>query len=399
MTDSTPATPSRIKLFLIFLRLGCTSFGGPIAHLGYFRDEFVTRRRWLTDQAYADLVALCQFLPGPASSQVGMGLGFSQGGILGALISWLGFTLPSAVLMIGFALTLNHTAMTAGADWLTGLKVVAVAVVAQALWGMGKSLCPDRERITLAVAAALLVFLFAGVWGQLAAMALGALIGGLWLRPSGPLSAGQLPGLHRGLGWGFLVAFIGLLVLLPLLANQLENPYLELFDSFYRAGALVFGGGHVVLPLLQAELVPGGDLSKDLFLAGYGAAQAVPGPLFTFAGYLGTAIGVGPEAVVMGVVALVAIFLPGFLLLFGALPLWARARQYPLMQNVMLGINAAVVGLLLAAFYDPVWTSAIHSPGDFALALAAFVALMFWKLPPWLVVIAAALISALPMAI
>lgn len=399
MSDATPVTSSRLQLFLIFLRLGCTSFGGPIAHLGYFREEFVTRRRWLSDQAYADLVALCQFLPGPASSQVGMGLGFSRGGVVGALMSWLGFTLPSAFLMIGFALALNHSDITTGADWLNGLKVVAVAVVAQALWGMGKSLCPDRNRITLAVAAALLVFLISGVWGQLAAMALGALIGGLWLRQTTPLSVEQLPGLHRGLGWFFLILFTSLLILLPILANQTDSLYLNLFDSFYRAGALVFGGGHVVLPLLQAELVPSGDISKDLFLAGYGAAQAVPGPLFTFAGYLGAAIGVGPEAILVGTIALVAIFLPGFLLLLGVLPLWASARQHPFMQNVLLGVNAAVVGLLLAAFYDPVWTSAIHSPTDFALAMTAFVALMFWKLPPWLVVIATALISTIPVAI
>ncbi|WP_341937174.1 chromate efflux transporter [Marinimicrobium sp. C2-29] len=384
-----------LNIFWVFLKLGCTSFGGPVAHLGYFREEFVARRRWLTDQAYADLMALCQFLPGPASSQVGMGLGLSHGGVGGALAAWLGFTLPSAVLMIAFGLALLNTNLTTGTDWLNGLKVVAVAVVAQALWGMGKNLCPDRARASLAAVAALLVIALPGTWGQLLAMAAGGLIGWRWLHPTQTVSAGNLPSTGKALGIASLALFAVLLFGLPLLANFSDNAYLGLFDSFYRAGSLVFGGGHVVLPLLQAELVPQGTVSNDLFLAGYGAAQAVPGPLFTFAGYLGAVTGTGPHAVLLAMTALVGIFLPGFLLLLGILPLWASARRHPSMQKAMLGVNAAVVGLLLAAFYDPVWTSAIHSSGDFALALAAFVALMFWRLPPWLVVILCAVLPAL----
>lgn len=393
--NSHPRIFSRLNIFWIFLKLGCTSFGGPVAHLGYFREEFVVRRRWLTDQAYADLMALCQFLPGPASSQVGMGLGLSRGGVGGALAAWLGFTLPSAILMIVFGLALLNTNLTTGTDWLNGLKVVAVAVVAQALWGMGKNLCPDRARASLAVLATLLVIALPGTWGQLLAMAAGGLVGWRWLQPAQAVSAGNLPSTGKALGIASLVIFAVLLLGLPLLAYHSDNAYLGLFDSFYRAGSLVFGGGHVVLPLLQAELVPQGQVSNDLFLAGYGAAQAVPGPLFTFAGYLGAVTGTGSHAVLLAMTALAGIFLPGFLLLLGILPLWASARRHPSMQKAMLGVNAAVVGLLLAAFYDPVWTSAIHSSGDFALALVAFVALMFWRLPPWLVVILCAVSPAM----
>lgn len=396
--DSSPTSKnSLLSIFLTFLKLGCTSFGGPIAHLGYFRDEFVTRLRWLNDRDYADLVALCQFLPGPASSQVGLGLGFSRAGFRGAFAAWAGFTLPSAVLMVGFGLILIHSQAETLGNWLQGLKVVAVAVVAQALWGMGKSLCPDRERVTLAVLAALLMIWIPGVSGQLSAMILGALAGWFWLGGGGgdsELPSSALPGVGSRVGFCLLALFAVLLLVLPLLVGRYDNIYLGLFDSFYRAGSLVFGGGHVVLPLLETELVANGQVSEDLFLAGYGAAQALPGPLFTFAGYLGAVAAPGDQAVIAAGLALVAIFLPGALLLLGILPVWARARKLPSIQKLMSGVNAAVVGLLLAAFYDPVWTSAINTPADFSLALAAFVAMFFWRLPPWLVVVLCALVTA-----
>lgn len=388
-------TDSPYRIFSVFLRLGLTSFGGPIAHLAYFREEFVVRRKWIADQAYADLVALCQFLPGPASSQVGIALGLSRGGIPGALASWLGFTLPSAIALVLFGVALTGWGEQAASPWLHGLKLVAVAVVAQALWGMGKALCPDRQRASIAVAAAVLVGTIPGVWGQVGVIAAAGLVGmrGLPATTALPHCALQI-GLSRRVGVMLLGAVFVLLAVLPYLAAH--GGYLaQLFDGFFRAGALVFGGGHVVLPLLQAETVAPGWVSNETFLAGYGAAQAVPGPLFTFAAYLGAVSGEVPNGWLGGAIALVAIFLPAFLLVLGALPLWEGLRQYPAMQRAMQGINAAVVGLLLAAFYDPVWTSAVHSAADFGLALAAFLALVFWKLPPWLVVGACALASGL----
>lgn len=385
---------SVLDIFLIFLKLGLTSFGGPIAHLGYFRSEFVERRKWLDDHAYADLVALCQFLPGPASSQVGIALGLLRRGLPGALAAWLGFTLPSAVALVLFAVVM--TAVGGGADgaWLHGLKVVAVAVVAQALWGMGKNLCPDRLRATVAVVAAVVVSWMPGAPAQIGVIAAGGLIGALWLTSINILPRSPLPfRLGKRVGVVVLAVFFALLVLLPLMAGQSESYTLQLFDSFYRAGALVFGGGHVVLPLLQAEVVPAGWVSNDAFLAGYGAAQAVPGPLFTFAAYLGAVSSQSPNGWIGAAVALSAIFLPAFLLVIGALPLWESARRHPAMQRAMLGVNAAVVGLLLAAFYHPVWTSGIVSAADFVLAALAFLLLVFWKAPPWLVVIMCAVLA------
>lgn len=382
-------------IFLAFLRLGLTAFGGPIAHLEFFRREFVERRGWLSAQAYGDLVALCQFLPGPASSQVGIGLGLMRGGMRGAIAAWLGFTLPSALAMTVFALLLPHVAGLAHGAWLHGLKLVAVAVVAQALWGMGKSLCPDRERASLAAAAAVLAALVPGVGGQLVVIALGAAVG-LWLLRAPALAAHaplQVPLRHRS-AVALLAAYGALLLGLPLLAAALHQPLLALFAGMYQSGALVFGGGHVVLPLLQAQIVPQG-MDNATFVAGYGAAQAVPGPLFTFAAFLGAAAHLGPGGWLGAGVALVGIFLPGFLLVAGALPLWASLRHHPALRSAMLGINAAVVGLLLAAFYDPVWTAAIHTPRDFALALAALLLLQAWKAPPWAVVICGAAITAL----
>jgi chromate transporter len=376
------------EVLAIFLRLGLTSFGGPVAHLGYFREEFVVRRRWLEDRAYADLVALCQFLPGPASSQVGIAIGLSRAGYPGALAAWTGFTLPSAIALVLFAYGVTTLGNVEGAGWLHGLKVVAVAVVAQAVLGMMRSLVPDRERASIAVVTAAVVLWFPSAWGQVAAIALGALAGlALW-RETTPADSVSLP-LHvsRVTGAVMLAFFFVLLIGLPLLALAVPSQGLKLFDAFYRAGSLVFGGGHVVLPLLQASVVPPGWVTNDAFLAGYGAAQAVPGPLFTFAAYLGAVMGPQPNGWVGAAICLLGVFLPSFLLVIGALPFWEALRQRPMAQAALAGVNAAVVGLLLAALYHPVWTAGIINASDFALACAAFLLLFMWQAPPWLVVI------------
>ena len=379
-------------VFRVFLQLGLTSFGGPIAHLGYFREAFVARRRWLDEQAYADLVALCQFLPGPASSQVGIGIGLAKAGYAGALAAWLGFTLPSAVALTLFGYGVLATQDVLPAGLLHGLKVVAVAVVAQAVWGMARTLCPDAPRATLAVLAAAVVLALPGAASQLAVIAGGALAGLLALPGEAGRQAGRLDiAVNKAVAVAALLLFFALLIALPLLAAAIPSQSLALADSFYRSGSLVFGGGHVVLPLLQAEVVPPGWVSNDAFLAGYGAAQAVPGPLFTFAAYLGTVMGPAPNGVLGALVCLVAVFAPSFLLVVGALPFWGALRHHPLARRALTGVNAAVVGLLLAALYDPVWTGAILGPLDFVLALAAFTLLVFWKLPPWLVVILTAM--------
>ncbi|QYY24001.1 chromate efflux transporter [Diaphorobacter sp. MNS-0] len=379
------------RVFLIFLRLGLTSFGGPVAHLGYFREEFVARRGWLTEDAYADLVALCQFLPGPASSQVGLALGLRQAGWGGALAAWLGFTLPSALVMalLGLGLVAGQGLVPAGV--LHGLKVAAVAVVAQAVWGMARSLCRGPARRLLMVLACALALLWPGVVGQVGAMLVAALAGlALWGRagamPAPPSEGGLAAGVRPRTGALLLAACAALLVLLPLAARAWPQGWLVLADAFYRAGALVFGGGHVVLPLLQAEVVATGWVAADDFLAGYGLAQAVPGPLFTFAAFLGAAAGHGAGGWLGAAVCLVAIFVPAFLLVAGALPFWERLRHNARARAALAGVNAAVVGLLLAALYHPVWTSAIHAPADLALALAAFAALVWARVPPWLVV-------------
>lgn len=394
--SSEPFDRSPWRVFLIFLRLGLTSFGGPVAHLGYFREEFVVRRRWLAESSYADLVALCQFLPGPASSQVGMALGLTRAGYAGALAAWLGFTLPSALAMIVFALALATQGSAVPTGVLHGLKLVAVAVVAQAVWGMARNLCPDARRVTLMAVATGLVLLAPLPVVEVGVIAAAGLAG-VFLCPAAPAAAHEalaVPiGRRSGAFW--LVLFALLLVGLPLAAQQFPSAALIRFDTFYRAGALVFGGGHVVLPLLQAEVVPNGWLNQETFLAGYGAAQAVPGPLFTFAAFLGAASITAPNGLAGGFLCLLAIFAPAFLLVVGAMPFWESLRRSRSMQSALAGINAAVVGLLLAALYDPVWTSAIHGPRDFALALLALVALMFWKLPPWLVVFAAAGLGAI----
>ncbi len=378
-----------LEVFLVFLRLGLTSFGGPVAHLGYFRDAFVQRLKWLDDQSYADIVAVCQFLPGPASSQVGIAVGQLRAGFPGALAAWLGFTLPSALLLALFGMSLVAMGDGFTGTWLHGLKVVAVAVVAQAVWGMGKNLAPDAPRATLAVVAAAFTVALPGPAGQVGAILLGGLIGA-FLLPAGD-QQGSVSRMHFGVsmraGVISLVFFFLLLIGLPVIASLFDNTALSMFDSFYRAGSLVFGGGHVVLPLLESEVVPPGWVSDDAFLAGYGAAQAVPGPLFTFAAYLGAVSTVSPTGAVGAILCLVAVFLPSFLLVIGVLPLWGLLRSRNSVGRAMRGINAAVVGLLLAALYNPVWTYGVKVPMDFVFVLAAYLALDFWKVPPWLVVI------------
>ena len=379
-----------------FLRLGLTSFGGPVAHLGYFREEFVHRRRWLDDRSYADLVALCQFLPGPASSQVGIAVGLLRAGYAGAFAAWTGFTLPSAMAMVLFAYGATALGNAAGSGWLHGLKVAAVAVVAQAVLGMARTLAPDRARATLAVVAAIIALGAPSSWGQIGAIALGGIVGAVLLRGGEEIAPAALP-LHvsRALGALLLAVFFALLIGLPLLAAAIPSQALKEFDAFYRAGSLVFGGGHVVLPLLQASVVPPGWVDNDAFLAGYGAAQAVPGPLFTFAAYLGTVMGPPPNGWIGASICLIAIFLPSFLLVIGALPFWDQLRRRPVAQASLRGVNAAVVGLLLAALYQPVWTVGITDAADFALAVAAFLLLFMWQTPPWLVVILSAAAGAL----
>ena len=394
MTDTIDIDRSPWAVLLIFLRLGLTSFGGPIAHLGYFRHEFVTRRRWLTECSYADLVALCQFLPGPASSQVGIALGFSRAGYVGALAAWVGFTLPSALVLILFALGIATHGEALPLGMLHGLKVVAVAVVAQAVWGMARTLCPDVPRVTLMASAACVVLWAPSAWAQVGVIAMAAAIGLLSFKPQPAEAHDPLPiAIRRRVGVLWLGLFLTLLPGLPLLSAMFPNPALAMAETFYRAGALVFGGGHVVLPLLQAEVVPSGWVGDDVFLAGYGAAQAVPGPLFTFAAFLGASMKQAPSGWLGGLLCLLAIFAPSFLLVVGALPFWERLRCNTRTQAALSGINAAVVGLLLASLYQLVWTSAIHAPQDFGLALVALVALMFWKLPPWLVVVGCGLVG------
>lgn len=401
MTNTVKADRSPWAVFLVFLRLGLTSFGGPVAHLGYFRDEFVTRRQWLTERSYADLVALCQFLPGPASSQVGIALGLSRSGYAGALAAWAGFTLPSAIALILFAQGMASYGDVIPAGVLQGLKVVAVAVVAQAVWGMARTLCPDAPRVTIMAAAACFVLLMQSAWGQVGVIVIAAIIGLLLFKPQQGAAHDPLPiVMRRRVGLLWLALFFALLMGLPLLTALFPGQTLAMVDAFYRAGSLVFGGGHVVLPLLQAEVVPPGWVDNEFFLAGYGAAQAVPGPLFTFAAFLGASMNETPSGWLGGMICLLAIFAPSFLLVAGALPFWERLRRNVRAQAALSGINAAVVGLLLAALYQPVWTSAIHAPQDFGLALVALVALMFWKLPPWLVVVgsgvAGGLLNGLP---
>ena len=388
---------SAFEVLWVALRLGLTSFGGPIAHLGYFREEYVERRKWLDEESYADVVALSQSLPGPASSKVGIIIGTIRAGLPGGVMAWLGFTLPSALALILFAYGVQQFT-TSDAGWLHGLKIAAVAVVAQAVWGMSRNLAPDRERATIAVIAAIVALAFPTVVTQVLIIVVAGIVG--WrLLPVAVFQGERMPLSARVRPWvgiAALALFFSLLFGLPLLRQVVEaGQALAIVDSFYRAGSLVFGGGHVVLPLLQSEVVTPGWVTNEAFLAGYGATQAVPGPLFTFSAYLGTVMGSQPNGALGGLLALGAIFLPAFLLALGPLPFWDILRKIPTFQSVLRGINAAVVGILLAALYDPVWTSAIFAPEDFALAAGALALLVIWKWPPWLVVILSALGGAL----
>ena len=380
-----------LEVLRVFLKLGLSSFGGPIAHIGYFREEFVTRRRWLDEQAYADLVALCQFLPGPASSQVGFSIGLMRAGYLGGLAAWTGFTLPSAIMLLLFAYGVGSLSGALGTGLLHGLKLVAVAIVAQAVWGMARTLCPDRERASIAAVAALIILFSSSSLAQIIAILLGAVAGLVLCRDAPPPPGGHVAmGLSRGAGIGALSAFFILLGCFLLLPGRVAVPGFDQFAAFYRSGALVFGGGHVVLPLLREAFVSPGWVSDDAFLAGYGAAQAVPGPLFTFAAYLGAVIGPEPHGLAGAVLGLIGIFLPGILILLGMLPFWDAFRTRPGAQAAMRGVNAAVVGLLGAALYNPLWTNTVKTPGDFGVALVGFVLLVAWRAAPLMAVVVCA---------
>ena len=376
------------SVFLVFLRLGLTSFGGPIAHLGYFREALVTRRQWLSERSYAELVALCQLLPGPASSQVGIGLGLSRAGLAGAVAAWAGFTLPSAIILVLFAQGISAWGGAVPGGLLHGLKIVAVAVVAQAVWGMARSLCTDVPRVTIALFAACAALVWPTAMGQIGVIVCSAVAGLLLFKSTPPPAGEKLPfSVSRKTGLIALTVFLGLLLGLPLMTHFWPSQAMAMVNAFYSAGSLVFGGGHVVLPLLQSATVPNGWVANDTFLAGYGLAQAVPGPLFTFAAFLGASMSVQPSGWAGATVCILAIFTPSFLLVIGVLPFWQKLRHSARSQAALGGVNAGVVGLLLAALYHPVWTSAIAKPSDFAFALTALVALMFWKVPPWLVVL------------
>ncbi|MGG1636248.1 chromate transporter [Paenibacillus sp. NRS-1760] len=378
---------SLVEVLAVSTKLGLTSFGGPIAHLGYFHNEYIRRRKWMDERSYADLVALCQFLPGPASSQVGIGIGIVRAGLLGGLVAWLGFTLPSIIALVAFAFLLQGFDL-GNTGWIHGLKIVAVAIVAHAILGMGQKLTPDRNRATIAVIAAAVTLYWQAAYSQVIIIAAAGLIG-VWLYRMKTVEG--TPDLNirisRSLAISCLVIFLTLLIVLPFLRQWGNMEWIAMFDSYYRAGSLVFGGGHVVLPLLENEVVFTGWVNESDFLAGYSAAQAVPGPLFTFASYLGTLSG----GLTGAIVATTAIFLPAFLLVAGTLPFWNMLRNNSKIQGALVGVNAAVVGILLAALYDPLWTSAIVESGDFMLAAVLFIMLVFWKLPPWMIVVAGAL--------
>jgi len=384
------------EVFIAFLRLGVMSFGGPVAHLCFFREDFVQRRRWLTDRAYADLVALCQFLPGPASSQVGMAIGLHRAGLAGLVAAWLAFTLPSTVLLVAFGYGASALGDAAGTGWITGLKAAALAVVAHALLGMAKTLTPDLRRALIAIGALTLVLIFPGVWVQVAVMAAAAIAGLACLRVQHEHATEEdsmVVRIPRVVGAAVLGLFVTLLIVLPLLAGATRSGAADLADSFYRSGALVFGGGHVVLPLLHAETVATGLVSEEAFLAGYGAAQAVPGPLFTVAAYLGSLTAAGPWSLLGATIALVAIFLPGALLVIGVLPFWERLRRSARAQRALLGVNAGVVGLLGGALYTTAFAETMRTPAALVLAVVAFVVLRRRWAPVWVVVAGAAVLG------
>ncbi|NMM50942.1 chromate transporter [Paenibacillus aquistagni] len=375
------------EVLWVSLKLGLTSFGGPTAHLGYFHHEYVQRRKWLNEKAYADLVALCQFLPGPASSQVGIGIGLTRAGLLGGVAAWLGFTLPSVVILIAFAMLVGGGSVESY-GWLKGLKIVAVVIVAQAILGMGKTLAPDRIRMSIVGIAAAIALVWASPISQIVIIMAAAVVGWFLYRQQQvkETTAFAVP-IGRTIAVNSLILFGVLLVLLPLMRMWTGSDWVAMIDSFYRSGSLVFGGGHVVLPLLERELIPMGWLSENEFLAGYGAAQAVPGPLFTFAAYLGAI----SNGIFGAVVATLSIFLPAFLLVVGVLPFWNHIRRLPYVQAMLMGVNAAVVGILLGALYDPIWVQAINGTMEFVLAVFLFILLVCWKLPPWMIVAGGAL--------
>ncbi|MBS4209472.1 chromate transporter [Bacillus sp. FJAT-50079] len=377
-----------IEIFIIASKLGLTSFGGPIAHLGYFHEEYIRRRKWMDEKDYADLVALCQFLPGPASSQVGIGIGVMRAGVLGGMFAFIGFTLPSVLALILFA-SLLHTFTIESAGWIHGLKLVAVAIVAHAVLGMAKNLTPDIQRRTIALFSMVVTLLWQTAFSQVAVILIAGIIGYFIYKQQTMDKDGSSPiyvPISRRTAYVCLSLFFALLIVLPILRESVSIHWIALFDHFYRSGSLVFGGGHVVLPLLEREFVPTGWLSTEEFLAGYGATQAVPGPLFTFAAYIGTVI----DGWQGGVLATFAIFLPAILLVFGALPFWDSLRRNPKIKGAFMGVNASVVGILISALYDPIWTSTILTPIDFAFAAVLFSLLVFWKLPPWIVVLTGA---------
>ncbi|UOQ49272.1 chromate efflux transporter [Gracilibacillus caseinilyticus] len=378
---------SRFKILMEILlsstKLGLTSFGGPVAHLAYFKDEYIDRRKWLDDRTYADIIAVCQFLPGPASSQVGISIGMLRGGILGGVISWFGFTVPSIMVLIIFAL-MYQTFSLEEAGFIHSLKIVAAAVVLHALIGLGKKLTPDKSRLTIAVVAAVIMLMYPSAWMQILIILGAGLLGLSFFKEKAESNVQPIAiTIPKRIGLTSLAVLISLLVILPLLNRLSNNPYLNLFDIFYRVGSLVFGGGHVVLPMIEREVVPNGLITANEFLAGYGMAQAVPGPLFTFASYLGTMM----EGIAGAIIVTIAIFLPSFLLIVAALPFLNELRKHASFQGILMGVNASVVGILLAAFYDPVISSSIFDTTDFALGILLFGLLTIWKIPAWLIVI------------
>ena len=378
---------SLLEILALSTKLGLTSFGGPTAHLGYFHNEYIQKRKWMDEKSYADLVALCQFLPGPASSQVGIGIGVARAGVLGGIVSFIGFTLPSVIALILFALILQEFDINQS-GWIHGLKIVAVAVVAHAIIGMAQNLTPDIKRKGIALFALVATLFWQTTFTQVLVIVISALFGYFLYKQVQISDGGKMNfPISRLFGSVCLGLFFGLLLLLPIINGLISSNWLAMFDSFYRSGALVFGGGHVVLPLLQSEFVPTGQITEEAFLSGYGATQAVPGPLFTFAAYLGTVM-FGWQG---GILATIAIFLPAFLLVIGTLPFWDILRSHPKMRGSLMGVNAAVVGILISAFYHPIWTSSILSPIDFAFAASLYSMLAFWKLPPWIVVITGAI--------
>jgi chromate transporter len=382
-TNSSKGFKALLEIFLISTKLGLTSFGGPTAHLGYFHEAYIRRRKWMDEKSYADLVALAQFLPGPASSQVGIGIGVMRGGVIGGVISFIGFTLPSVIVLILFATLLTEFDI-GNAGWIHGLKIVAVAIVAHAIIGMAKNLTPDLKRKAIALFALIITLIWQAIFTQVVVILLAALFGFLLFRQhdENTDTSSRFP-ISKKVSAICLVLFFGLLFLLPIIRELTGSGWVAMFDSFYRSGSLVFGGGHVVLPLLEQEFIPTGWISEESFLAGYGATQAVPGPLFTFAAYLGTAM----KGWQGGIVATVAVFLPAFLLILGVLPFWDQLRGNTKIKGAILGVNAAVIGILISALYFPIWTSSILAPADFALAAILYSMLAFWKLPPWIIVV------------